>query len=448
MIRAAAALAALALAGCSRPDPLPPDAAVGPNPQLPEPDYQVLPPIRLSPPLGWSAGHTPRPAPGLAVNAFARGLEHPRWLHLLPNGDVLVAESDGGGEVKKRPKDFVMTWAMHRLDAENHRNDRITLLRDADGDGVAELRVRLLEHRNSPFGMQYVDGQLYVADTDALWRFPYRPGETRIGGPGVKVAPLPAGPINHHWTKSLLASPDGRRFYVGVGANSNVAENGMEHEAHRAAILEVDAATGAVRDYATGIRNPVGMAWEPTTGALWAVSNERDELGDDLPPDFLTSVRRGGFYGWPWSYWGGHVDKRAWPRRPDMAARAIRPDYALGPHGGQLGLAFATGAALGPRFAEGAFVGQHGSWNRSRRFGYRVIFVPFAGGRPAGMPLTVLEGFLAPSGNSYGRPAGVELDRNGALLVADDAGNTVWRVTLAGGSSPGRKRPAARRAAR
>ena len=444
-----AGAALLALAACSRGQTLPPEAGEGPNPKLPEPHYQLLAPIKLSPPLGWHNGRTPQPASGLAVNAFATGLEHPRWLLVLPNGDVLVAETDGGGEVKKRPKDFVMGWAMAKVHAEQPRNDRISLLRDGDGDGVAETRTTFIPGLNSAFGMALVGDTLYVANTDAVLRFPYRDGVTAIPrSAGVEVAKLPAGPINHHWTKSLVASRDGSRLYVGVGANSNVAENGMNNEVHRAAILEVDPDTGAVREFASGIRNPVGMDWEPTTGALWAVVNERDELGDDLPPDYLTSVRPGGFYGWPYSYWGQNVDKRAYPPRPDLVARAIRPDYGLGSHGGQLGLTFATGAALGARFASGAFIGQHGSWNRSRRNGYRVIFVPFANGKPAGMPVAVLTGFLAPSGNSYGRPVGVAIDKRGALLVADDAGNTVWRVTLARGSSPLGAQPAASRAAR
>jgi glucose/arabinose dehydrogenase len=432
MRRLAAVAAALALAACSRGDPLPPEAGEGPDPRLPAIQFPLISPIKLSPPLGWANGRTPKPAPGLAVKAFASGLEHPRWLHVLPNGDVLVAETDGGGEVKKRPKDFVMGWAMHRVHAELPRNDRIELLRDGDGDGVAETRTTFIPGLNSAFGMALVGDALYVANTDAILRFPYSAGVTSIPrSAGVEVAKLPAGAINHHWTKSLVANRDGSRLYVGVGANSNVAENGMDNEVHRAAVLEVDPATGRVRDYATGIRNPVGMDWEPATGALWAVVNERDEIGDDLPPDYLTSVRPGGFYGWPWSYWGGHVDRRAWPPRPDMVARAIRPDYGLGSHGGQLGLTFADGAALGPRFASGAFIGQHGSWNRSRRNGYRVIFVPFANGRPSGMPIPVLTGFLAPSGNSYGRPVGVEIDKTGALRVADDAGRVVWRVTAA-----------------
>ena len=434
-----AGAALLALAACSRGQTLPHEAGEGPNPKLPEPDYQLLAPIKLSPPLGWHDGRTPQAAPGLAVNAFATGLEHPRWLLVLPNGDVLVAETDGGGEIKKRPKDFVMGWAMAKVHAEQPRNDRIALLRDGDGDGVAETRTTFIPGLNSAFGMALVGDALYVANTDAILRFPYREGVTAIPrAAGVEVAKLPAGPINHHWTKSLVANRDGSRLYVGVGANSNVAENGMNNEVHRAAILEVDPATGSVRDYATGVRNPVGMDWEPTTGALWAVANERDEIGDDLPPDYLTSIRPGGFYGWPWSYWGQHVDKRAHPPRPDMVARAIRPDYGLGPHGGTLGLTFATGNALGPRFASGAFIGQHGSWNRSRRNGYRVIFVPFANGKPSGMPVVVIGGFLAPSGNSYGRPVGVQVDKKGALLVADDAGNAVWRVTAAAALAPPR----------
>jgi len=418
------------VAGCSRPAPLPEAAGFGPDPTIPAPRYLLFAPVKLAPAIGWSGGRTPRPAPGLAVNAFGVGLDHPRWLHVLPNGDVLVAESGGPGEVVKRPKDLVTQLVMAKVQPKHPPPNRISLLRDADGDGVAEVRTTLIADLNSPFGMQLVGDTLYVAETDALRAYPYREGDTAIAGKGTKIADLPGGPINHHWTKNVVAGSNGK-LYVTVGSNSNVSENGMENEVRRAGILEIDPASGASRVFASGLRNPNGMDWEPTTGALWTVANERDEIGDDASPDYLTSVRPGGFYGWPYSYWGRHVDKRAYPPRPDLVARALRPDYGLGVHTASLGLTFAHDNALGPRFAEGAFVGQHGSWNRSRRSGYQVIFVPFAAGKPSGMPIPVLTGFLAPSGNSYGRPVGVQVDKRGALLIADDAGNAIWRVTAA-----------------
>ena len=427
-----AALVALALIGCGKPKTLPASAGIGPDPTLPEPHYFLFAPIKLAPPIGWSGDQAPTPAPGLAVTKFAAGLTHPRWLYVLPNGDVLVAQTDGPGEAIKRPKDIFMRMAMHSVKAEIPRNHRIILLRDADGDGVAESRSVFLEHLHSPFGMTLVGNQFYVANTDALVRYDYREGATRLTEPGVKVTDLPAGPINHHWTKNVIASRDGSKLYVSVGSNSNVGENGMDQEEGRAAIWEVDAKTGAKRIFATGIRNPNGMDWEPTTGQLWTVANERDEIGDDLVPDYLTSVRPGGFYGWPYSYFGQHIDKRPYPQRPDMVARAIKPDFAIGSHAASLGLTFASGNQLGPAYREGAFIGQHGSWNRSKPYGYKVIFVPFSGGRPSGMPRDVLNGFLASSGKAYGRPVGVVIDRRGGLLVADDAGNSVWRVAAAG----------------
>ena len=426
-----AAASLLALAACDKPAALPLAAGYGPNPTVLAPRYELFTAIKLAPPLGWSEGRTPRAAPGLAVKAFATGLEHPRWLHVLPNGDVLVAESDGPPEPVKRPKDLVMKWAMGSVLPKTPPPNRISLLRDSDGDGVAESRTTLTPKLDSPFGMALVGDTLYVAETGQLTAFPFHAGDTRLGGPGRKVADLPGGPIDHHWTKNVIPAPGGK-LLVTVGSNSNAGENGMEHEVNRAAIWEIDPATGASRVYASGIRNPNGLDFEPESGELWTVSNERDEIGDDASPDFLTSVRPGGFYGWPYSYWGQHVDRRPYPPRPDLVARAIRPDYGLGTHTGSLGMTFAHANALGPRFASGAFVGQHGSWNRSRRSGYKVIFVPFTGGKPSGMPLTVLDGFLAPDGKSYGRPVGVAIDKSGALLVADDAGNTVWRVTAAG----------------
>ncbi|HYG49000.1 MAG TPA: sorbosone dehydrogenase family protein [Allosphingosinicella sp.] len=401
---------------------LPVSAGMGPAPTLPKPAKNLLPTVNVAKAVGWN-GARPTPAPGLRVGAFAEGLDHPRWLHVLPNGDVLVAETNAPPRPAKTGlRATVEEMVMKRAGAHGASANRITLLRDADGDGVAEIRTTFLSGLNSPFGMALVGSDFYVANTDAVLRFPYRTGETRIAAAGTKLTDLPAGRRNHHWTKTIVASPDGARLYASVGSNSNVAEHGMAEEQGRAAIWEIDRATGAKRLFATGLRNAVGLAIEPRTGALWAAVNERDELGSDLVPDYMTSVRRGGFYGWPYSYFGRHVDSRVKPQRPDLVARAIVPDYALGPHTASLGLAFHRG---------GAFIGQHGSWNRRPASGYKVIFVPFAGGRPAGQPVDLLTGFLDPSGRARGRPAGVALDRAGALLVADDVGNTIWRVTIA-----------------
>jgi glucose/arabinose dehydrogenase len=374
---------------------------------------------------------TPQSAPGTQVVAFARGLDHPRWLYVLPNGDVLVAESnappkpeDGKG-IKGWLMGLVMKWAGAGVPSAN----RITLLRDSDGDGVADVRSVLLDGLNSPIGMALVGNDLYIANSDAIVRFPYAAGDTRISARASKVVNLPAGPINHHWTKNLIASPDGTKLYVTVGSNSNVAERGMEVEAERAAIWQVDISSGAHRLFATGLRNPNGLAWEPHSGALWTVVNERDELGSDLVPDYLTSVRDGGFYGWPYSYYGPHIDERVTPPRPDLVATAIAPDYALGPHTAPLGLSSSAGTTLPEVFTKGMFIGQHGSWNRRPHSGYKVIFVPFDKGKPSGEPVDVLTGFLSGDGNAFGRPVGVVLDKSGALLVADDVGNVVWRVS-------------------
>jgi glucose/arabinose dehydrogenase len=374
---------------------------------------------------------TPQSAPGTQVVAFARGLDHPRWLYVPPNGDVLVAESnappkpeDGKG-IKGWLMGLVMKWAGAGVPSAN----RITLLRDSDGDGVADVRSVLLDGLNSPIGMALVGNDLYIANSDAIVRFPYAAGDTRISARASKVVNLPAGPINHHWTKNLIASPDGSKLYVTVGSNSNVAERGMEAEVERAAIWEVDIGSGAHRLFATGLRNPNGLAWEPHSGALWTVVNERDELGSDLVPDYLTSVRDGGFYGWPYSYYGPHIDERVTPPRPDLVAAAIAPDYALGPHTAPLGLSSSAGTTLPEVFTKGMFIGQHGSWNRRPHSGYKVIFVPFDKGKPSGEPVDVLTGFLSGDGNAFGRPVGVVLDKSGALLVADDVGNVVWRVS-------------------
>ncbi|NUO63521.1 MAG: sorbosone dehydrogenase family protein [Gemmatimonadaceae bacterium] len=424
-------LATLALlAACGGRATLPVAAGIGPAPQLPPPEHALIPTVHVATARGWPEGVTPVAAAGTRVAAFARGLDHPRWLHVLPNGDVLVAETNA----PVRPKDGrgIKGWFFRHYQKKAGgavpSANRITLLRDADGDGVAELRTAFLEGLSSPFGMALVRDTLYVANADAIVRFPYVRGSTRITAPGTTLTALPGGPINHHWTKSLIASPDGRKLYVGVGSNSNIVENGIAAEEGRAAVWEVDVATGAHRVFASGLRNPVGLAWEPATHALWVAVNERDELGGDLVPDYMTALRDGGFYGWPYSYYGQHVDSRVKKQRPDLVATAIVPDYALGPHTASLGLAWSGDASALP-FGSGMFVGQHGSWNRNPPSGYRVIFVPFANGHPAGPPVDVLTTFLDREGKAMGRPVGVAVDSRGALLVADDVGNTVWRVT-------------------
>jgi glucose/arabinose dehydrogenase len=426
---AAAILGAALLIGCADNARLPAAAGVGSAPALPPPTQSAVPTIAVAPAQAWAADEAPTPASGLRVTAFARGLDHPRWLLVLPNGDVLVAETNAQPSRPKSLRGVVMKLTQGIAGAEVPSPDRILLLRDADGDGVAEIRTVFLAGLTSPFGMALVGTDLYVANTNALVRFPYRSGETQISVPGTKVAALPAGEINHHWTKGLVASPDGRAMFVSVGSNSDHGENGMDAEKGRAAILEIDTPTGATKVFAAGLRNPVGMDFEPRTGTLWTVVNERDELGGDLVPDYLTSVQAGSFYGWPYSYYGDHLDPRVHPQRPDLVARTKVPDYALGPHGAPLGLTFAEGAKLGPRFASGAFVGQHGSWNRKPQYGYRVIFVAFSHGQPAGPPVEVLSGFLDDAGKARGRPVGVVIDKRGGLLVADDVGNAVWRVT-------------------
>ncbi|HEY2295380.1 MAG TPA: sorbosone dehydrogenase family protein [Thermoanaerobaculia bacterium] len=433
--RLALAATILALAGCASSSNVPVSAGTGPHPELPPPDRSLIPVTHVVTAQGWPEGHTPVAAQGLAVTALARGLDHPRWLYVLPNGDVLVAETDG----PERPKDnrgikgwFFKHFQKKAGSGRKPSPDRIVLLRDGDGDGVAETRSVFLSGLHSPFGMALVGDSLYVADTDAVLRFPYQPGETRVTAPGVKVVDLPAGPINHHWTKNVVASRDGSKLYVSVGSNSNIAENGIAAEEGRAAVWEVDLATGRHRVFASGLRNPVGMAWEPESGALWVAVNERDELGNDLVPDYMTAVRDGGFYGWPYSYFGQHVDTRPQPPRPDLVAKALVPDYALGPHTASLGLASSKGASLPAPFRDGMYVGQHGSWNRRPRSGYKVIFVPFTGGAPAGQPLDVLTGFVDDQGNAMGRPVGVAVDQRGALLVADDVGDAVWRVSGSG----------------
>ena len=428
----APAAAAAMLVACGGTSSLPPSAGFGQQPTLPAPAAGLLPTVNIAPAVGWQPGGKPQAASGTQVVAFARNLDHPRWLTVLPNGDVLVAESNAPArpEDAKGIKGWVMGLVMKRAGAGVPSANRITLLRDTDGDGVADLRSVLLEGLNSPFGMVLVGNDLYVANTDAVVKFAYTPGATRITTPGVQVVALPAGAINHHWTKNIIANADGSKLYVTVGSNSNVAERGIDAEAERAAIWEVDPANGAHRIFASGLRNPNGMAFEPGTQALWTVVNERDEIGNDLVPDYLTSVKDGAFYGWPYSYFGQHVDVRVTPPMPALVASAVVPDYALGAHTASLGLASSDGTSLPAAYAHGMFIGQHGSWNRRPHSGYKVVFVPFVGGMPAvAAPLDVLTGFLSEAGTAYGRPVGVALDRKGALLVADDVGNIIWRVT-------------------
>ncbi|KHA72441.1 sorbosone dehydrogenase [Pseudomonas chlororaphis] len=419
------------LAACGETSSLQVSDGTGPSPKLPEPNKTLIPTVNIAPAIGWPQGAKPTAATGTQVAAFAEGLDHPRWLYVLPNGDVLVAETNA----PPKPDDssgirgWVMKKVMGKAGAGVPSPNRITLLRDADHDGVAETRTVFLQNLNSPFGMTLVGNDLYVADTDRLLRFNYEPGATEIKTQPIKVVDLPGGTLNHHWTKNVIASKDGSKLYVTVGSNSNVGENGLDKEEGRAAIWEVDRATGNHRIFASGIRNPNGLAWEPKSGALWTAVNERDEIGSDLVPDYITSVKDGGFYGWPFSYYGQHVDVRVSPQNPDLVAKAIAPDYAVGPHTASLGLSFAEGNTLPAQFKEGAFIGQHGSWNRKPHSGYKVIFVPFTGGKPSGTPVDVLTGFLDKDENALGRPVGVVIDQQGGLLVADDVGNKVWRVS-------------------
>jgi glucose/arabinose dehydrogenase len=429
MLRPIVAVIALTiLAACGHTAEIPLAQSIGPAPELPPPSKTLIPTVKVAEAVGWPAGVAPVPAQGLRVQAFATGLEHPRWLLALPNGDVLVAETAAPPQPEQYKdnslKGLFMAHFMKKAGSAVPSANRITLLRDADGDGVAEVRRPYITGLMSPFGMALVGSTLYVANADALVAYPYDPAASAIVAAPRTVASLPAG-RNHHWTKSLAAGPDGK-LYVGVGSNSNVAEHGMAEEEGRAAVWQIDPANGATRLYATGLRNPVGLDFNG--GQLFVVVNERDELGSDLVPDYLTSVRQGAFYGWPWSYYGGHADSRVEPPRPDMVARAIAPDYALGSHVAPLGLTFSDGARLGTTFASGAFIGEHGSWNRKPFSGYKVVFVPFANGRPSGQPLDVLTGFVA-GDKAFGRPVGVQIARDGALLVADDVGGMVWRIS-------------------
>lgn len=424
--------AVVSLFACGETAKLPLAAGIGPEPQLPSPRHTFIPTVNIAPAVGWTAGSRPTAATGLAVVAFATGLAHPRNIYVLPNGDVLVAESNTPPKPDDSPglRGFIMRQIMARAGAGVSSANRITLLRDSNGTGVAETRMTFLEGLHSPYGIALIGDQLFVADTDAIRRYPYQTGQTRMNDAGMQLTELPAGRINHHWTKNLVASADGRFLYVSIGSNSNVGENGLAAEEGRAQIWEVNARTGEHRAYATGLRNPNGLSFAPgPTPVLWSAVNERDELGSDLVPDYMTSVRDGGFYGWPFSYYGQHVDERAQPQQPDLVAHAIAPDYALGAHTAALGLAITGDSGLPVPFVTGAFVGEHGSWNRRPPSGYRVVFVPFADGRPQGQPVDVLTDFLDADGHARGRPVGVALDYRGGLLVTDDVGNTIWRVT-------------------
>jgi len=430
--RAGNALAALlALSACDQKVATP-NTQYGANPVLPAPQQYLLPPMSVPPAVGWNQGQTPVVSASLKIRAFATGFEHPRMVYTLPNGDVLVVESNGPKAPIYRPKDYVEGQVQALAGTNAHGGNRITLLRDTKGSGVPDVRTIFIDHLNSPFGIVLVGSDLYVADTDAILRFSYVTGQTSITSQGVALTDLPAGPIDHHWTKSLTASPDGSKLYVGVGSNSNITENGIGVEVGRAAIWEVDRQTGLKRIYAAGLRNPIGVAFEPQTGKLWAIANERDEIGPNLVPDYLTSVRDGGFYGWPYSYYGQHVDVRVQPQRPDLVATAISPDYALSSHVAPLGMAFSQASSLPARYRSGVLIAEHGSWDRSPLNGYKVVYVPFQAGRPSGPPEDVVTGFLTQDQEKVqGRPVGLAFDHTGALLIADDVGDTVWRVSTA-----------------
>jgi glucose/arabinose dehydrogenase len=426
------------VSACGKSQPLSSNE-YGPSPQLGAPKSSWLPTINIATVKGWGESGAPQAAGGTRVTALARGLAHPRWLYVLPNGDVLVAESDAPSrpDESKGFMGMAEKLVMKFSGSGNKPSaNRITLLRDVHGDGTAVERHVFLQDLNSPIGMALVGNNFYVADSDALLRFPYAAGDTEIRARPVPVTELPGGPRNHHWTKSLTASADGQKLYVGVGSNSNVGEHGLGIEAQRAAVWEINAASGAHRIYASGLRNPVGLAWQPQTGVLWVAVNERDELGNELPPDYMTGLREGGFYGWPFSYYGQHVDTRVQPQNPDLVAKAIAPDYALGAHTASLGLCWSEGSTLPEPFKQGMFVGQHGSWNRKPHSGYKVIFIPFTDGKPSGPPIDVLSGFLDAKDRAQGRPVGVAMDIRGALLVADDVGGVVWRVSASAPAAP------------
>lgn len=415
-----------ALAACSQ-RPAPP--SYGANVELPAPQKNMLPTINVAKAVGWPAGAAPTAAEGLVVSRYAEDMAHPRWLYILPNGDVLVAEASTQPEKGGGIEGMIARNLQKRGGAYNHNQNRIMLLRDSDGDGDVDLKRPFIEGLNQPMGMALVGDALYVANTDALLKFAYTPNAESITGPGEKVLDLPfRAEGNGHWTRTLLASPDGTKLYIAIGSSSNIADSGMAAEEGRAAIWEVTLADKSHRVFASGLRNPVGLDREPVSGAIWTAVNERDMLGDNLVPDYMTSVKDGAFYGWPWSYFGQTVDTRVAPANPEMVAKAIKPDYALGAHTASLGLHFYTAGALPAKYKGGAFVGQHGSWNRTVASGYKVVFVPFANGAPAGQSEDFLTGFLNARGEAQGRPVGVATDRTGALLVADDAGDIIWRV--------------------
>jgi len=436
----AIAVLSAALAFAASDAKLPESAGYGPEPKLPAPDVQKLPTMKIAPTQPWKGEEKPSAAHGLQVNAFAQELAHPRNLLVLPNGDVLVAETD----TPSKPDDYkgikgkINKHEQYKAGSGHGSANRLTLLRDKDGDGVAETKTIFVEDLNSPYGMALLGDTLYIANTDSLVKVAYHEGDMKAAGAAVKVADLPGGTLNHHWTKNLLASRDGKHLYVSVGSNSNAGENGIDKETNRAAILEIDPASGKTRVYASGLRNPVGLAYEPQSGALWTSVNERDLLGDDLVPDYMTSVHEGDFFGFPYSYYGANLDPRVQPQKPQLVASARKPDYALGAHTASLGLAFYTAKALPERYRGGAFVGQHGSWNRSQPAGYRVVFVKFEHGKPTGEPEEILGGFRDAQGYAHGRPVGVAVDKQGALLVADDVGGRVWRVTAQGAATASR----------
>ena len=412
------------------PEPIDPHRQIGANPYLPEIHQYLLPPMHVVKIVGWRKGETPSVPAGLQIKALATDLKNPRSLYVLPNGDVLIVETEGPKAPVSRPKEFVMNWVEKQAHSSTKAGNRIVLVRE-DNDGSGTTRTVFLDHLNSPFGVVLVGNDLYVANTDAVLRYHYEPGQTTITEPGEKLCDLPGGPIDHHWTKSLTASPDGTKLYAGVGSNSNITENGIGAEMGRASVWEIDRATGAHREFATGLRNPNGLQFEPQTHVLWAVVNERDELGPDLVPDYLTSVNDGAFYGWPYSYYGKHLDPRVMPQRPDLVAKAIPPDYALSSHVAPLGMVFYTGSNLPEHYRGGAFVGEHGSWDRSVMNGYKIVYVPFTDGKPSGTAEDVVTGFLVNGDHARGRPVGLAIDNGGGLLIADDTGNTVWRVSAA-----------------
>ena len=423
------ALGTALLTSCSQP-PFPADQQYGANPRLPEPKQFLFPPMGIANPVGFKADEVPMVPNGFTIKAFVRNLNAPRRVLALANGDVLVVESGGPGfEPVLRPKNIIYKLVIGKAHSPVKPGNRVLLLRDTDGDGVADQKFVLVDNLTSPFGIAMIGNTLYVAATDAIWRYPYTLGSNTTGR-GSIVTELPGGPIDHHWTKDLVASPDGSKLYVGIGSNSNIVESGLEAEHNRAAIWEVDPASGAHRLFASGLRNPNGLTFRPGSNELFAVVNERDEIGNNLVPDYMTSVKDGGFYGWPWSYYGQHVDIRVHPQRPEMVTRAISPDFALGPHVAALGLAFSNGTMMPPKFQGGAFVGEHGSWDRTQFNGYQVVYVPFVDGKPSGKPVPFVTGFIDPkSGDTRGRPVGVALDSAGALLVADDVGHAIWRVS-------------------